>query len=118
MDRITIHNIVAHGRHGANPGERDRSQPFHIDVELDVDLSRPAETDDIADTVNYAGVYDTVLSIIEDRSYYLLERVASVILDELLSDPRIVRAQLSIAKPDLLDGATPTVRLSRENKKR
>jgi hypothetical protein len=44
-----------------------------------------------------------------------MERVASVILDELFRDPRIVRAQLSISKPDLLDGATPTVHLVREN---
>jgi dihydroneopterin aldolase len=115
LDRITIRNIVAHGRHGANPGERDRTQPFHIDLELELDLTRPGTTDDLQDTVNYADVYNTILTIVEERSYVLMERVASVILDELFRDPRIVRAQLSISKPDLLDGATPTVHLVREN---
>ncbi len=118
MDRITLRNIVAHGKHGANPGERDRSQPFHIEVELDIDLTRAGQTDELHDTVDYAAVYQKVVKIVEERSFQLLERVASVILDEILRDPRILRAGLSIAKPDLLDGATPSVRLERDNRKR
>lgn len=118
MDRISLRNIVAHGKHGANPGERDRSQPFHIEVDLDIDLTRAGQTDELHDTVDYAAVHRTVVTIVEERSYQLLERVASVILDEILRDPRILRASLSIAKPDLLDGATPAVKLSRDNRKR
>lgn len=118
MDRISIRNIIAHGKHGANPGERDRAQPFHIEVDLDIDLTRAGQTDELHDTVNYADVYAAILKIVEERSYVLLERVASTILDEILRDPRIVRATLSIAKPDLLDGATPSVHMTRENRKR
>ena len=118
MDRITLRNIVAHGKHGANPGERDRAQPFHIEVELEIDLTRAGQTDELHDTVDYAAVHKAVVKIVEERSYQLLERVASVILDEILRDPRIIRAALSIAKPDLLDGATPSVRLERDNRKR
>ena len=115
MDRITIRNIVAHGRHGANPGERDRSQPFHLEIALDLDLTRAGESDDLNDTVNYAEIYETTRTIVEDRSFQLIERLASAILDEILRDKRIARASVSIAKPDLLDGATPAVMLSREN---
>lgn len=118
MDRISLRNIVAHGKHGANPGERDRAQPFHIEVDLDIDLTRPGQTDHLHDTVDYAAVHRTIVSIVEDHSYHLLERVASVILDEILRDPRILRASLAIAKPELLDGATPTVTLVRDNRKR
>lgn len=118
MDRITLRNIVAHGKHGANPGERDRTQPFQIEVELDLDLTRAGQTDQLHDTVDYAAVHETVVKIVEDHSYQLLERVASVILDEILRDPRIIRASLAIAKPDLLDGATPSVRIERDNRKR
>lgn len=115
MDRITIRDIVAHGKHGANPGERDRAQPFHLEIDLDIDLSRAGCSDDLNDTVNYAEVYDDILAIVEQRSYLLLERLASAILDRVLGDPRIARASVAIAKPDLLDGATPIVRMTREN---
>lgn len=118
MDRISLRNIVAHGKHGANPGERDRAQPFHIEVDLDIDLTRAGQTDQLHDTVDYAAVHRTVVAIVEEQSYQLLERVASVVLDEILRDPRIIRASLSIAKPELLDGATPSVKLIRDNRKR
>ena len=115
MDRITIRDIVAHGKHGANPGELDRAQPFHLEIDLDLDLSRAGRSDDLGDTVDYSKIYDDILKIVEERSYLLLERLASEILDRLLGDARIARASVAIAKPDLLDGATPTVRMTREN---
>ena len=118
MDRITIRNIVAHGKHGANPGERDHAQPLQLEVDLDIDLSRAGLTDQLHDTVDYASVYQTIVKTVEERSFALLERLASVILDEILRDPRIIHASLAIAKPDLLDGATPAVRLDRDNRKR
>jgi dihydroneopterin aldolase len=114
MDRITLAKIVAHGRHGANPGERDRSQPFHIEVEMDVDLARAASSDCLDDTVNYAAVHQRVVEIVERRSFLLLERLAAEILTEVLSDRRVERASVTIGKPQILDGATPSITLVRE----
>lgn len=118
VDRITIGNIVAQGRHGALEGERDRAQPFHIAVELELDLTRAGVTDELHDTVNYADVYRTVVRLVEERSFRLLERLASAVLDDILRDPRIVSAEISIAKPGLLDGATPCVVVRRKNRAR
>jgi dihydroneopterin aldolase len=114
MDRITLSRIVACGRHGANPGERERTQPFHIDIELEVDLSPAASSDALEDTVNYADVYRRVVGIVEDRSYALLERLAGEILSDLLSDDRVRSAVVRIAKPELLDGATPSIAMTRK----
>jgi 7,8-dihydroneopterin aldolase/epimerase/oxygenase len=114
MDRITLRDIVAYGRHGANPGERDRAQPFHIRIEMDVDLSPSAASDALADTVNYAEVHRRVVETVERRSFVLLERLAAEILTEILSDRRIARASVTIGKPQILDGATPSVTLVRE----
>lgn len=113
MDRINLRGIVANGKHGANPGERDASQPFHVDLELDVSLKRASRTDDLADTVNYAELHAVIVEIVENHSYVLLEKLAAVILDAVMCDERISRAQVSIAKPLLLDGATPSVTLAR-----
>jgi dihydroneopterin aldolase len=113
MDRITLRAIVAHGCHGANPGERDRPQPFHLDLAIDLDLARASVSDDLRDTVDYACLHRRIVEIVETQSYVLLERLAAVILGELMADPRIARAELSIAKPALLDGATPSVTLVR-----
>lgn len=116
MDRIALSRIVASGRHGANPGERDRPQPFHIDVELDLDLSAAAASDVLEDTLDYAEVHARIVTIVEKRSYLLLERLADEIVRDLLADARVVRARVSVAKPELLDGATPSVTLVRERR--
>ncbi|HUN29132.1 MAG TPA: dihydroneopterin aldolase [Alphaproteobacteria bacterium] len=114
MDRIVLRGIVAHGRHGAYPKERELSQPFQVDLELHLDLSAAAASDDLSDTIDYAGVQRRIVEIVQSRSYALLERLAAAILDEVAVDQRIVRADISIAKPGLLDGATPSVRLVRQ----
>lgn len=114
MDRIVLHDIVALGKHGVHPHEREHAQPFRIDLVLHLDLSRAAASDDLHDTINYAAIHRRIVEIVQTRSYALLERLASVILDEVANDDRISCADISIAKPGLLDGATPSVRLVRE----
>ncbi|HTZ55706.1 MAG TPA: dihydroneopterin aldolase [Candidatus Acidoferrum sp.] len=114
MDRIVLHDILAHGKHGVNPAERDTPQPFRIDIVLQLDLSRAAKSDDLHDSINYAAVHRRIVEIVQTRSYALLERLAGAILDEVATDERIRSADISIAKPGILDGATPSVRLVRD----
>jgi 7,8-dihydroneopterin aldolase/epimerase/oxygenase len=97
-----------------NPSERALPQPFRIDLVLQLDLSRPAASDDLRDTIDYADVHRRIVEIVGTHSYALLERLAAAILDEVASDERIRIADISIAKPGILDGATPSVRLVRQ----
>ncbi|HEV3152212.1 MAG TPA: dihydroneopterin aldolase [Candidatus Baltobacteraceae bacterium] len=114
MDVIELRGIRAYGKHGANPGERDRDQPFDVDVQIAIDLKAAAGSDDLADTIDYARLHAAVVRVIADRSYALLERLAADILEEIFADARVANAAVTIAKPHLLDGATPCVTLRRE----
>ena len=114
LDSIELRGIRAWGHHGANPGEQDVPQPFDIDVSLDLDLMRARESDALADTVSYADVHATIVRIVGRERFALLERLGEVLLDTVMSDPRIVRGRIAIAKPGLLAGATPVVTLHRE----
>ncbi len=110
-DSIAIRGIRAYGKHGALPGERDHMQAFDIDVELDLDLTRARASDALGDTLDYALVHQRVVRLVAERSYVLLERLGDEILRALLSDERVAAASVTIAKPRLLAGATPSVRL-------
>ena len=110
-DTIAVRAIRAYGKHGANPGERTYVQPFDIDVELEVDLSRARASDDLAETIDYAALRETIVALVRDRSYRLLERLGDDILSVIMADSRIATAAITIAKPKLLAGATPSVRL-------
>jgi dihydroneopterin aldolase len=115
MDTIAVRGIRAYGKHGANPGERDRKQPFDLDLEIDVDLSAARASDALADTIDYAALHAALVRTVETHSYELLERLGAVIIAEIFADARIVAARLTLAKPRLLNGATPAVTLRAAN---
>jgi dihydroneopterin aldolase len=114
FDRIEVRGIRAWGRHGANAGEQDVAQPFDIDVSFELDLAAARTSDELADTVSYAGVHANVVRIVARERFALLERLGETILGSVMEDARIVRASVSLAKPRLLAGATPVVTLHSE----
>jgi dihydroneopterin aldolase len=115
MDVIALRDVRAYGRHGANPGERDAEQPFDLEIVLEMDLTDASFSDELGDTLNYAELHERAIGIVQSTSFMLLERLAAEIVNEIFRDPRVARAEVSIAKPQLLGGATPSVRLRREN---
>ena len=115
LDVIEICGIVASGRHGADPGERERVQSFTVDVRLELDLAAAERSDDLADTADYARVHAAVVRIVSQHSYVLLERLAGAILHDIFTDSRVARAEVRVGKPRLFDGATPFVTLRRDN---
>lgn len=110
-DRIELRGIRAYGRHGANPGERDHPQAFDLDLTLELDLGAARRSDVLADTLDYAALHATIVRLVRERSYALLERLGDEILSEIMRDPRVATAALTLAKPALLAGATPAVTL-------
>jgi len=115
MDIIALRGVRAFGRHGADPGERDREQPFDIDLLVELDLRHAESSDNLGDTLDYARLHQRIVGIVQSTSFMLLERLAAEIVHAVFADARVARAEVEIAKPALLAGATPSVRLCREN---
>jgi dihydroneopterin aldolase len=115
MDRITLRGIRAYGRHGANPGEREREQPFDIEMALEIDLRAAERSDELGDTLDYDALCRALVEIVESTSFFLLEALAGALATAVLADARVRSVELSVAKPGLLGGATPGVTLHRKN---
>ena len=58
------------------PEERERAQPFSVDLVAWVDLEGAQQSDDLADTVDYGALAQTAADIVGGRSYRLLEALA------------------------------------------
>jgi dihydroneopterin aldolase len=114
-DLIRLNDLRVRGRHGANPGERSKEQDFVINVELTLDLSVACKSDNLGDTVNYSTVHKSIMRLVSEKSYHLLERLAVDIIEEIFRDGRVERARVSIAKPNRLSGCTPEVIIERSN---
>lgn len=100
MDRISLKGMAFYGRHGVMEEEHALGQRFYVDVELALPLQKAAETDALADTVNYASVYGVVRQIMEQDRYALLERAAGEITTQILARfPLVERVVVTIHKP-------------------
>ena len=60
MDAISITGLTATGFHGVFPEERLNGQRFVVDVELGLHVE--TRSDELSDTVDYAGIADRCLS--------------------------------------------------------
>jgi dihydroneopterin aldolase len=116
FETIALRGIRAWGRHGANRGEQDVPQPLDIDVNLMVNVNAARRSDALADTIDYAAVHAQIVRIVATERYRLLERLGESIVAALMDDDRVAMADVTIAKPGLLDGATPSVTLSKMRK--
>jgi dihydroneopterin aldolase len=112
-DCISVRNIRAWGRGGINEGEDAVPQPFDIHVQLEVDLERCAHTDSIEDTVDYARVHRAVLDTVAATRFGLIEHLAQEIARQIMHERRVASVTLTIAKPGILAGATPSVTITR-----
>lgn len=115
MDAVRIRGMRFWGKHGVTDQERADAQPVHLDIELSCDATKAAQSDDLADAIDYNRIFRTCENIVTQRSFHLLEALADACLRAVLEDPRIARATVRVSKPQLLNGSTPEVELSRTN---
>lgn len=99
MDRIELRGLRVLGAHGVLPEEQGRVQPFEVDLDLDVDLTKAGRSDALGDTVDYGAVAEAVAGVVGGAHSDLLEHLAE----------RIAGAALAAGAP-LASGVTVTVR--------
>ena len=63
MDKIHIRGLRVFAYHGVNAEEKEKGQPFELDVTLAADLSRAGQSDDLSDTVNYAKAAKLIVRV-------------------------------------------------------
>jgi len=119
-DEILLEGMRFYAYHGVNPEERALGQRFTVDVVLAVDLRRPGQSDDLADTVSYSAVYKVVRGIVEGPPRQLIEAVAEEIAAAILTEfPLVARVIVTVRKPEvpmkgsMLDAAGVRIRRSR-----
>jgi dihydroneopterin aldolase len=115
-DRIELRGLRAVGAHGVLPEERERAQPFEVDIDIEVDLSAAGATDDLSDTLDYGALAAAAEKVVATEHHALLERLAHRIAEEVGGDPRVSAVRVSIRKlrpPVPLDLATAGVTVTR-----
>jgi dihydroneopterin aldolase len=99
-DSITLTGLRVNAHHGVYEFERQNGQDFVIDVTVWLDLSVPAGSDDVTQTIHYGELAVEIAEAVRrdpvDLIETVAERVAAVVLDHDVAQ----RVQVTVHKPD------------------
>ena len=98
-DRISLHGLRVRGHHGVFDFERRDGQDFVVDVDLELDLSPAAASDDVADTVHYGELAGRLAAVIAGEPVNLIETLAERLAAVCLADDRVAAATVTVHKP-------------------
>ena len=79
------------------PEERVEGQRFVVDAELLLPLD--TQSDDLANTVNYAEIAGMIRTEVEGEPCQLIETLAGRIADRCLSHPLVQQVRVTVHKP-------------------
>jgi 7,8-dihydroneopterin aldolase/epimerase/oxygenase len=115
-DRIEVRGLELLLLCGVLPEERTRRQPFELDLDLHLDLSAPAVSDELSDTVDYGRVCMDLVEALEAEQFSLMERLAGRVVELVLAHPGVDAVTVAVRKlrpPVPASVATTGVRLHR-----
>lgn len=114
--KIELRGLRFHARHGVMDQERLTGGDFVVDICVTCDLKKAVVSDQVADTLNYAEIYEIIKSEMMTPSNlleHLAGRIGSHVMD---SFPQVEEVVLTVTKtcPPLgaqLQGAAVTLHL-------
>ena len=102
---IHLKGVRLYAYHGVDPQETAIGAYFLVDLKLKTDFSRAAQTDDLAGTVSYAGIYQAIKDEMQVPSQ-LLEHVCQRMAQRIFNDfPTIEELDIKLFKENPPMGA-------------
>jgi dihydroneopterin aldolase len=92
---LFLTGILASGRHGANPGEKDREQELVVDLDVEVAVT----ADEIGGTADYRELIRTARAVVAGQRFDLIENLADAIARADAARVGVVRATAVVHKP-------------------
>jgi len=101
IDQLEFDTII-----GIYPHEREQVQPVRMDIRLGVaPIDASAQSDDIATTVDYQRVCETVMALAQSGEFNLVETLAERAVAALFAAFPVQAIQLAVRKPQALSYA-------------
>jgi len=98
MAKISLQNMEFYAFHGHFKEENVIGGRFRVDVEIETDISRAAESDSLSDALDYGLVYEVVKKEMKQVSH-IIEHVAGRIMNSIYNAfPGIEHVTVTVAK--------------------
>ena len=97
-DTIYIRDLRVETIIGIFGWEREVRQQISMDLDFEFDVSVPGKSDSIEDTLDYCHVINTVKDQITSANFSLIEKLAEVIAQKVLSFPKVNEVRINLSK--------------------
>ena len=117
MDKIYIEGLEVQSLIGVYDWERDATQRLLVDIVLFSDLQKPAYSDDVEDTLNYAEVAEAITQVAKQSEFALIEALGQAMITQIFTQFPVQKITLKLSKTDILaDAQNVAVEFTRERK--
>ncbi|HML02533.1 MAG TPA: dihydroneopterin aldolase [Candidatus Bathyarchaeia archaeon] len=101
-DKILIKDLTLRCIIGVKESERREKQDVVINIILWSDLTKATETDDIDETIDYKKINKSIIGLVENSKFFLVETLAERIAQLCLQNERVRKVKVSVEKPGAL----------------
>ena len=107
-----------YGYHGVHKFEKEKGGPFEVDVEIKTNLASACKTDDVNQTIDYEAVYNQVKQCVTENKFNLIEALAELIGEEIISNFKVDELTIRVRKPEaIIKGKLDTVEVEISRKR-
>ncbi|MCB1857648.1 MAG: dihydroneopterin aldolase [Gammaproteobacteria bacterium] len=105
MDIVFIRGLRIETVIGIYDWEREIRQPVILDLEMSADVRRAAETEDIADALDYKAVSKRLISFVEESQFQLVETLAERCTEIVREEFGVAWVRLTLNKAGAVSSA-------------
>jgi FolB domain-containing protein len=101
-DMIEIKDLLMRGIVGVNEDERRKRQDILVNLVMATDIRPAAASDDIEKACNYRTVSKAIIGLVEESSYFTVEKLATEIARLVLREELVKEVKVTVEKPGAL----------------
>jgi 7,8-dihydroneopterin aldolase/epimerase/oxygenase len=113
VDVVSVRDLAVQAVIGVHDWEREITQTLVFSVELAADVRSAARHDDLAHALDYSAVARTIVSVVQDGRFRLIETAAERVAERLLASHPVTWLRLEVRKPIGTGGYTAAVTIER-----
>lgn len=112
-DIVSIRDLRVSAVIGVYDWERETEQDLLFTVEMPADVAKAASRDEIAGTLDYSAVVETVRDVVTQGKFQLIETAAERVAQALIAGYGLEWARIQVAKPIAAEGYTAVIAIER-----
>ena len=98
-DKVLIKDLLIRGIIGIHDWEREKKQDILINVEMEADCRPAGLSDDFKDAVDYRAATKSIIALVENSAFFLVEKMAEEIAAICMENPKVTLVRVRVEKP-------------------